>query len=250
MTSLRGVVRGGLEAWGELLLPTRCTGCGGVGVGGLPEPVCPACRTRLGPLPGPSCRRCQHPAGPAGAPCPLCADWPSVLVRARSATRFAGTAAALVHALKYEGWERVTPVLVDSMLRTHRAEAEAPTELVVPVPTTPQRLRERGFNVAGLLAAGVSQALGIPWAEALSRPVEGPRQVGLPASQRATNVRGAFVLGGCSEEVLPDRHVLLVDDVLTTGATGAAAAAALACGGVRSVSLLTFARATAGAPGS
>ena len=250
MRSARGRLRQGLRSWGELLLPTRCLGCGGVGAGHDPSPVCLRCRTRLTPLPGPWCARCQSPLGPEGAPCPLCPPWPRALRWCRSATRFQGPAASLVRAVKYEGWERVVPALIPPMVRALQGGDAPAVDQIVPVPTTPGRLRERGFNPAGRLAEGLGEALGIPVVEALGRPAEGPRQVGLPPSQRAANVRGAFIVERVLTSSLQTPQVLLVDDVLTTGATVASAAEALALAGVAEVAVLTFARAAPGAPGS
>jgi predicted amidophosphoribosyltransferase len=121
---------------------------------------------------------------------------------------------------------------------------------VVAVPTTPKRLRERGFNPPDLLARGVAEALELPVLEALTRPEEAPRQVGLPPSRRAANVREAFVAKRVRTGLLLPPYVLLVDDVLTTGATGAAAAECLTRAGAARVGLLTFARALPGDPGS
>ena len=218
-------------------------------MGGAREPVCPGCRTRLAPLPGLSCPRCQHPRGPEGAPCALCDGWPDPLVGARSVTRFDGVAARLVQELKYGGWTRIAPVLARPMARMVR-RVRCTDPVLVPVPTTPRRLRSRGFNAPELLAEEVGRILEIPVEHALSRPREAPRQVGLSPSQRAANVRGAFIAGPASNAVLRHHHVFLVDDVLTTGSTGVAAAEALAAVGVRSVTLLTFARALPGLPGT
>ena len=136
------------------------------------------------------------------------------------------------------------------MVRVLREGGAPPFDMVVPIPTTPGRLRRRGFNPAGLLARGVADALGIPFLEALTRPAEAPRQVGLPPSERAANVRDAFIVEGDSLDPPLPPQVLLVDDVLTTGATAAAAAGALARAGVSRVGMLTFARAVPGLPDS
>lgn len=233
-----------LAAWVELLLPTRCVGCGGVGTGDGAAPVCPGCRTRLGELPRPRCPRCHHPRLPEAGPCSLCAAWPDLLVRARSVTRFLPPAPELIHGMKYQGWTSLAAFMGERMARLVRLEGCVPSPgVVVPIPTTPRRLRERGFNPARLLAEAVSRSLGIPLADGLSRPRESPRQVGLPPSERAANVRDQFVPNRALSGVLNHQHVLLVDDVLTTGATGAEAARAAGECGARTVSLVTFARA-------
>jgi predicted amidophosphoribosyltransferase len=179
-------------------------------------------------------------------------------VAARSATLFRGPAAALVHALKYEGWTSLTPFLGERMCRCldGRMDRSAGSGglvtagAVVPVPSTPKRLRERGFNPARLLAEAVSERLRIPLLDALLRVRDGPRQIGLPPSQRAANVRDVFVPNGAPSGPLLPEHVLLVDDVLTTGATGVEAAKAAASLGARRITLLTFARALPELPGS
>lgn len=240
-----------LGQWLELLLPTRCLGCGGAGVGDATIPVCPACRTRIRPAPGPWCARCGGPALPETGSCASCAEWPEVLFRARSVTGFEPPVPALVHAFKYQGWTSLAPWMGARMGRAAALEPGGdPPGIVVPVPTTPRRLRSRGFNPAALLAQGVARHLRIPMAEALRRPRESPRQVGLPPSGRAANVRGAFVPDGPLSGALNHQHVLVVDDVLTTGATGAEAARAAESCGARTVSLVTFARALPGDPGS
>ncbi|MDT8341820.1 MAG: ComF family protein [Longimicrobiales bacterium] len=243
--------------FGEAFLPTRCLGCGRAGAGGGGAVVCPRCRTRLPELPRPRCPRCHHPALVAGAACPFCADWPALVAAARSVTPFTEPGRELVHALKYQGWTSVADWMGERMARLVALEtdvvrregpageggAPAGPIAVVPVPTTPARLRERGFNPAALLARGLAAYLRVSLVETLRRPREAPRQVGLQPAERAANVRDAFVLDGARIGSLQQTHVLLVDDVLTTGATALEAARALAGCGVRRVTLVTFARA-------
>lgn len=163
---------------------------------------------------------------------------------------FEPPASALIHALKYQGWTAVSPFLGERMARLVRLEPGWEPEVVVPLPSTRKRVRERGFNPARLLAEEVAHRLEIPLLDALERPREGPRQVGLPPSQRAANVRDAFVPAGAHSGALLGRSVLVVDDVLTTGATGAEAARVAGTCGAREVSLVTFARALPETPGS
>ena len=113
--------------------------------------------------------------------------------------------------------------------------------IIVPVPTTSWRRRIRGYNQAALLAEAVASRRSLPLVRALSRG-GGRTQVRLGPRERRSNVQGAFSLTENSCSLIRDREVILVDDVLTTGATAISAARALELGGVSSVHLLTFAR--------
>jgi ComF family protein len=154
---------------------------------------------------------------------------------------------ALVHALKYGGWPELGTALADRMTRVALPEFDTLKNTpIVPVPTTARRLRDRGYNQAVVLAAGVASATGGILLEALSRKGEGASQVALHPEERRANVEGVFLLRQPAAASLRGRDVVLVDDVLTTGATAGAAAEMLATGGARSVTLLTFARALPG----
>jgi len=147
-----------------------------------------------------------------------------------------------VHALKYEGWTGLASFMGDAIAHVLASEAPAGA-VVVPVPTTPRRERARGYNQAALLADRVAERLGLPRVDALLRPMEGASQTELAPDARRENVHGAFVASGAGARAIVDRHVLLIDDVLTTGATGGAAARALSGAGARAVTLGAFARA-------
>jgi ComF family protein len=150
---------------------------------------------------------------------------------------------ALVHGLKYEGW----PALAGEMGRAMAAALErrllVPGTLVTCVPTTERRRKKRGYNQARLLSEAVSRELGIPLVDTLVRSREGPTQVALPPSRRKANVRGAFRPVTASPSRVSGAHVVLVDDVLTTGATAAQAASVLSGIGAAEVTVLTYARA-------
>jgi ComF family protein len=234
-----------LAGLADLLLPIRCLGCG-ERVPDPPDgsPVCARCRARVLPPPSPRCARCDVPVGTrrAGGPgCLACADWPSVLVQARCVTALAPPADALLHALKYEGWPAVVPFLGRRMAALPLA-AWAEEPVLVPVPTTPERRRRRGYNQADLLAREAGRIRGRTVLAALARPRASSSQIALPVSGRRANVEGAFAPGEAHGRIPDSAHVILVDDVVTTGATGAAAARVLESLGVRSVTLLAFAR--------
>lgn len=227
----------------DLFLPRGCLGCGERIPPEDPEDlVCPRCRGGLRPPPPPYCQRCHLPLGtghPPGEPCPECNRWSPELISARSSVILDSAAGALVHALKYHGWRELANFLAG------RLEKELPLGLLdpvlVPVPTTRWRQWTRGYNQAALLAGALSVRTSIPKAEVLHRP-EGRTQVRLGPRERRSNVQGAFVIQNDAGSPIRGREVILIDDVLTTGATALAATSALVAGGADSVRLLTFAR--------
>jgi ComF family protein len=150
----------------------------------------------------------------------------------------AGPAPGLVHGLKYDGWAGLAAPMGDRMANT---DLPVTAPVVVPVPTTAARVRRRGYNQAALLAWRVARRRGWTFEELLERRSGGVSQTTLRPEQRAANVRGAF---RCSDPSrIRGREVLLVDDVLTTGATAGEAAGELAAAGAVRVTLLVFARA-------
>lgn len=231
----------------DFLLPAGCLGCRErLPLAGSRTLVCGPCLARLRPLPAPACERCGFPLGTGVTPrrgCLECDAWPEALTAARSAFLLRPPADALVHALKYGGW----PALADPMGR-RMAAVELPVlpnshTLAVPVPTTRARRRRRGYNQAELLARIVATERGIPWVDALERTGRSVTQVALHPTQRRANVENVFSCRPEGAERIGDGRVLLIDDVLTTGATAGAAAGVLIEAGARAVTLLTFARA-------
>ena len=247
--------RHGLGGWPsrllEFLLSPACAGCGGSLPSlrqGSPTPprICHGCLSRLKGPAHPRCSRCHAPRGtglPEDRPCPECHKWPPVLVAARSAVVLAPPADKLVHALKYGGWPDLATTLADRMIEATRHTLDL-TEgsVIAPIPTTPGRLRTRGYDQARLLALGVVERAGGTLVDALERRPGGVSQVALHPRERRANVDGVFSIRPGAESLIGGKHLVLVDDVLTTGATASAAATALEKGGAASVRLLTFAR--------
>lgn len=245
-TSVRRLWRRAREACVDVfdaLLPAECLGCREVHLPPeYPGPVCPTCLSRLRPLPWPRCPRCHAPRGTAGQdlPCLDCADWPDSLARSRSAVVHEEPATSLVAALKYQGWPVVASVMATPMARLAH---ELPPGPLVPVPTTPARMRRRGYNQAEVLAQAVARTTGRQVRNLLMRRPLSGSQVALQRWQRMGNVHKAFFVSPERSSRVGEDHVILLDDVLTTGATASAAAQVLVAAGIASVSLLTFARA-------
>lgn len=152
----------------------------------------------------------------------------------RAAYPYDGVARRLILGLKFEGMRRAAVPLARTMACLERGGEE----LVVPVPTTRRRMRERGYNQAMILAQEVAVRRGLPCADALTREDSRPAQMTLSASGRERNIAGCMRADG---RVLGKR-ILLVDDVCTTGATAREALRALSEAGAVSVGVLVAAR--------
>ncbi len=204
----------------SLLLPDRCAGCGRLGA-----LLCEACRRRLVVYDG-------HP--------PRVADQ---LTDVRIAYVFEGPLRHALHHLKYHQRRRVARPL-GALMAAHLRAHPLPCDALIPVPLHRERLMERGFNQAELLAREVAAATGLPLiAGPLVRIRATRQQALLDTSGRIENVADAFRWIGST----PPMRVVLVDDVLTTGATANACAAALRAGGAREVYALALARSRRGA---
>lgn len=234
----------------HFLLPLRCLGCGipiADDPAGAREPtLCLGCRLALVEPPAPRCPRCDLPRGTGRdrpALCGQCDDWPPVVVRAVTGVALQPPADALVQSLKYGGWRRAAEPMADRIERRLRVFPELEGAVLVPVPTSPGRERRRGYNQARVLAEALARRRGCRVLDALARAPGSTSQVALPQDERRANVRGAFEPGPDASRVGVLPHTILVDDVLTTGATAGAASEVLAGLGAEAVTVAAFARA-------
>ena len=235
-----------LQACADFVLPPACPACGGGADPTADGGICFRCRLSLRPPPPPTCLRCHAPKGTGARDrfCTECAGWPEAVLAARSCHLHEDGAARLVHRLKYDGWSGLASVMGRSLAALVRSEGFE-SDYVTWVPTTGPRRRIRGYDQAELLARSVVQETGIPLLAALVRKRSGGTQVALQPAGRLSNVKRAFSVRKSSSSTLQGACVLLVDDVLTTGATAVAASEVLVGAGASGVNVVAFARATA-----
>ena len=222
----------------RLLWPTRCLVCGEAG--GEAWDLCPACAQSL-PRMGRACRRCALPlpaSEAADAVCGHCLAAPPPLDAVHAACLYAAPIDRLLPRFKFH-----EDLAAGRLLAQVMVEACAPLprpEVLVPVPLHRARLRRRGYDQALELARPLGRALGVPLRHDLLRRVRATApQSERDAAARQRNVRGAFAVAMAG--AVP-RHVALVDDVMTTGATLHAAAKALRRAGVERVDAWVCAR--------
>lgn len=243
MTAAIGAWRGWAQAAMDLFLPCACVVCGRLNDRSDRGLACARCWNRVVPLPAPRCDRCGHPTGPRR--CTWCDLLPAFVRCARSLCWVdRGSGSALVHELKYGGWHALAAPMATRMARLQWPEdvVRERTALVA-VPLAGARERERGFNQSARLAHALSPHWHTPvWGDVLVRARATETQTRLTPEARRRNVSGAFRAVAGTRARLRGAHVMLVDDVVTTGATLAACATALEEAGARAVSAIAVAR--------
>jgi ComF family protein len=210
----------------DLALPASCSGCRREG-----EPLCSSCARALD-------ARLELPGGvPIGMP----VDLPAPLLQLEWCAPFAGPVRAALHDLKYSGERRLARPLGLAIARRWRRVGVGAT-LVVPVPVHAERERRRGYDQAALVAEVAAAELQMPCVRALERRRATVAQFELGREERAANVDGAFRVLASAATLVASHWILLIDDVVTTGATLAACARSLESAGAIGVSAITVAR--------
>ena len=228
----------------DLVFPPLCMMCRAQ----VAEPgsLCPDCWRNISFLDGPMCTSCGLPfefeAG-YGARCASCLAHPPAFDSARSVMRYDEFSRGPILALKRADRHDVVPAFARWLERAGR-EIIAECDVIMPVPLHRRRLWSRRFNQSALLARALAKRSGKPHEPlALIRTRSTPSQGDMPdAKARRRNVRGAFRVDRGRKVAVEDRSILLVDDVLTTGATVDACARALKRAGAKKVTVLTLAR--------
>lgn len=250
VTPARHRTTGWFRAWtrplADRLLEQTCALCH------LPsgtDPVCPDCSATFPRLAAPACTQCALPltGGLTQSHCPDCARHRPSFDRASAVWPYAFPVDTLIRDFKYGHHlylgRYFAARLAQTLMQQWLTQGQSRPDLIVPMPLHPNRLRTRGFNQAAEIARHLADHLGIPCAfDALTRLHDTPPQAGLPRAERWHNLLGAF---GCPTP-LTATHVLLVDDVLTTGASLSACADVLRQAGVERVDVAVVARTPAG----
>lgn len=225
----------------NLLFPPLCASCH-VPVQDASS-VCAPCWKELRFMAGPACERCGVPLPQetlGSMICAQCIATPPEFDAARAALNYDAASRKLIHAFKYHDRQYVLPLLTRWLLVAGQPLLRT-AEVIVPVPLSRRRLFSRMFNQSALLAQALSKKTGVAYAPLLlHRARHTPPQAGLSRAERQQNLQGAFKVN--HPTALKGKHVLLVDDVLTTGATANACAKALKAAGASSVSVLAIAR--------
>ena len=242
----RSQVYTNIDRWTGWLLPPRCVLCRRPGQPPAYD-LCADCESEIPVVPDP-CRRCGLPrnGGEEGEEdgCARCRALDLPYAQCAAPWAYAFPVTQLVQALKYEGALANARVFGTRMVTQAMTEAADPWRrpaLVVPMPLHPSRLVERGFNQSHEIARVVTRLLDLRLAPKGLRRVRGTApQVGLSRRERAGNLRGAFV---ADPRVVGGQHVVLIDDVVTTGSTVIEAASTLRAAGAASIAVWAAARA-------
>ena len=248
--------RAAIDALSSVLFPAPCRICETTLTAASRIPICGNCLEGFQKIEEPKCQCCGRPfispvAGQAIQPlCRLCRSGFFSFERARSYGVYDDALAKAVVLLKYEGVKPLGEWFAAQLAETLLREGtEWKPDLVIPVPLHADRLRERGYNQADLIAKPLAKSLGVPFGSyLLVRTRPRPPQLVLSRTERWSSVRGAYAIrAGTRVDKL---RILLIDDVLTTGATLDACSRALKKAGAEAVFGLTVARVAAGLPSS
>jgi ComF family protein len=211
----------------NLFFPPWCIGCGREG-----DYLCDVCRRQLPFISPPFCDVCGRPLTVDNT-CPGCIGTEAEIDGIRAPFLFGGVVRQAIHQLKYNNLKTIAPLLA-GFLHDFLIENPMPCNVLVPVPIHKKRERERGYNQSSLIARELSKMTGLPLVEnCLIRKINTPPQVRTAgASERHKNIADAFA---CIKNHLKRKHVLIIDDVSTSGATLNVCAGTLKAAGAASV---------------
>ncbi|MCG3172187.1 MAG: hypothetical protein GMKNLPBB_00333 [Myxococcota bacterium] len=235
-----GISANGVRSLLRRVFPAACPVCGGVAEETPLYPVCRQCQGDLPLLPPEHCRICAEPGRYSGGACEVCAADPPPFEAVLTRHLYSGSVMGAVRAFKYAGHPELARALA-RMIAPAVMESGGRWDGVVPMPLHWLALFRRGYNQSHLVARVLAAECGLSfWPGRLERIRRTQAQAGLDREARARNVLSAF---RAAMNLPAGSRILLVDDVVTTGATARAAARALLEGGAGSVSVAAIARA-------
>jgi len=229
----------------DLLFPKTCRHCGDSFREGLSNILCLSCFNSMKPYEDPVCGHCGISLPPgafegsARPRCRDCGEGESFLDQVRAFGAYEGPLRLSHHAFKFEGMESLGGKIAERMAGTVHGSLWEGTDALVPVPLSPERERERGYNPSVLLAERISGRTGIESRTLLTKVRSNPPQMSLSREERLKNAKGVY---RCVLKGQPPAKVILVDDVLTTGATLEECAKVLRQSGVSAVGALVYGR--------
>lgn len=242
LSQIKPYLRSTITSLGDFILPPVCLNC--LEPLAASNSLCADCWQNISFISTPYCQITGQPlpydCGPEALSLSAIAA-PPHYDKARSTALYKGTMRSLIHKLKYQDKHELTTLLARWLLTTgHELLPEC--DMLIPIPLYRWRLWQRRFNQSALLAARLSQLSGKPCNHTiLTRPKKTRQQVGLNEKQRKNNLQGAFKIDRHHLPYLEGKTILLIDDVITTGATANAAASALKKAGCNQVYLLSLA---------
>ncbi|RJQ54840.1 MAG: ComF family protein [Nitrospiraceae bacterium] len=222
----------------NILFPETCPVCKGPAKNHQTTPICADCWQTVSPYGGPVCRRCGKPlVSDVSATCGECLEDEPSFSYARSFGLYEGVLRKAISLLKYHNVKRLSKPLSDIILSLKMPEADA----VIPVPLHEKRLRMREFNQSALLAKYQAKGLGIKLiVDCLVKTRDTAPQVGLSSHARRNNIRKAFEVRRAG--MIEGKNIILVDDVVTTGATVRECSRVLKKAGAENIYITTLAQ--------
>jgi ComF family protein len=218
--------------------PSQCETCRSWGAG----PLCADCTGRFA-QPVPRCPRCALPVAGGAMLCGGCLREPPPFERTHCVADYGFPWDRLIAACKFNGRAELAALLAERLAVALGRDGATRPDLIVPVPLSPARLAERGYNQAWEIARRLARSVGVPArADVLERALDTPHQADLNRAQRLLNPRGAFTVPARRRPWVAGHRVALVDDVLTTGATAREATLTLQRAGAAAVDVWVVAR--------
>jgi len=226
-----------LNSFLNILFPETCPVCQHPAKAHITAPICTDCWQTVTPYEGPMCRRCGTPLiSDVSAICGECLAHEPAFSCARSFGLYEGVLKRAISLLKFYGIKRLSRPLSDVLLNMNIPRAD----VVIPVPLHEKRLRKREFNQSALIAKYLAAGMGIRvMLNGLVKVRDTMPQVGLSSQERKKNIKGAFSVENNS--LITDKEIVLVDDVVTTGATVRECSKVLKKAGARNIYVITIA---------